>query len=69
MRVVFVALAIALLTVPAQAQRMRGKRGAANPQQSEEQKKKAMEVDKTYKAAVDSIPDAKQKPDPWRSVR
>jgi hypothetical protein len=69
MRYVCVAAALALLSVPAQAQHMRGKRAAANPQQTEAQKKQAAETEKAYKAVLDKIPDSKAKPDPWRNVR
>ena len=69
MRIVLAALAIVLLVAPAQAQRMKGKRGAAGGQQTEEQKKKSAEVEKAYKASLDTIPDPKTKPDPWRNVR
>jgi hypothetical protein len=51
---------------------MRGKGGGAkNPgseQQTAEQKRKAAEAEKAYKAALDKIPD-KKKSDPWGSVR
>ncbi len=77
MRTVVIALAgiialpsIAISTAPAYAQ-MRGKGGAKNPgseQQTAEQKRKAAEAEKAYKAALDKIPD-KKKSDPWGSVR
>ncbi|MBV8112772.1 MAG: hypothetical protein JOZ26_06095 [Hyphomicrobiales bacterium] len=77
MRTVVIALAsimalasIALSSAPACAQ-MRGKGGAKNPeseQQAAEQKRKAAEAEKAYKAALDKIPD-KKKSDPWGSVR
>jgi hypothetical protein len=46
-----------------------GARGAnIRRQQTEEQKKKVLEAEKAYKAALGRIPD--QKPsDPWASVR
>ena len=62
---------IAISTAPAYAQ-MRGKGGGGkNPgseQQTAEQKRKAAEAEKAYKAALDKIPD-KKKSDPWGSVR
>jgi len=61
---------IAMPTAPAYAQ-MRGKCGGKHPeaaQQSAEQKRKAAEAEKAYKAALDRIPD-KKKSDPWGSVR
>ena len=77
MRTVVIALAstvalasIAISTAPAYAQ-MRGKDGGKHPeaeQQSAEQKRKAAEAEKAYKAALDKIPDKKQS-DPWGSMR
>jgi hypothetical protein len=71
MRTVVVALAsIAILTAPAYAQ-MRGKGGkhsGSQQQTTSEQKQKAAEAEKAYKAALDRIPDHK-KADPWRNVR
>jgi hypothetical protein len=77
MRTVVVALAstvalasIAMPTAPAYAQ-MRGKGGGKHPeseQQSAEQKRKAAEAEKAYKAALDKIPDKKQS-DPWGNMR
>ena len=77
MRTVGIALAstmvlasIAMPAAPAYAQ-MRGKGGAKNPaseQQTAEQKRKAAEAEKAYKAALDKIPDKKQS-DPWGSMR
>ena len=61
---------IAMPTAPAYAQ-MRGKGGGKNPaseQQSAEQKRKAAEAEKAYKAALDKIPDKKQS-DPWGNMR
>ena len=67
MRAVVIALtAIALLAAPAYA-RGKGKQESSG-QQSEEQKKKAAEADKAYKAALDKIPN-KPKPDPWGGMR
>jgi hypothetical protein len=67
MRTVVIALTtIAVLTAPAYA-RGKGKNPAAG-QQTEEQKKKAAQAEKDYKAALDKIPD--QKPaDPWGGMR
>jgi hypothetical protein len=66
MRTVVVALAtIAILTAPAYA-KGRGK-PSASPQQSAEQKQKAAEAERAYKAALDKIPDKKY--DPWGTMR
>jgi hypothetical protein len=76
MRTVVIALASivalassAISTAPAYAQ-MRGKGGkhSGSEQQTAEQKQKAAEAEKAYKAALDRIPD-KKKSDPWGSVR
>src|SRR5262245_59574858 len=70
MRTVVIALAsVAILTAPAYAQ-MRGKGGkhSGSEQQTVEQKQKAAEAEKAYRAALDRIPD-KKKSDPWGNVR
>ena len=69
MRLLLVAVLVALLVNPANAQRMRGKhRTGAGQQQTAEQKKKAEEAEKAYKSALDKIPD-KKPADPWAKVR
>jgi len=72
MRLILVAMAAALLTVPAvpaYSQQMPRSPAQAPPKKDKEEKtpeqKKA--EDKAYKDAVGRIPD--QKFDPWRSVR
>jgi hypothetical protein len=74
MRIILVALtmalAVALLAIPAHAQRTRGggkPQSAAGQQQSAEQKRKAAEDDKAAKAAIERLPDKKF--DPWRTMR
>ena len=68
MRIVLVALMIALLAMPASARGRGGKTDPAAAQQSAEQKKKAAEQEKAYKNALDQIP--VQKPaDPWAKMR
>jgi hypothetical protein len=77
MRTVVIALAstmafasIAMPSALAHAQ-MRGKGGGKHPestQQTAEQKQKAAEAEKAYKAALDRIPD-KKKSDPWGNMR
>ena len=67
MRTFLVALLIALLTVPASAQKMRGKQRNAGTQQSEEQKRKNAAAEKAYKSSLDKIPE--QKYDPWKTTR
>jgi hypothetical protein len=67
MRTAMIALAtIALLTAPAYARG--GGKGKQSTGQSEEQKQKAAQADKAYKAAVDSIPN-QPKADPWGGMR
>jgi hypothetical protein len=68
MRTAVIALAtIAVLASPMHAQaKGKGSKNSA-PAQTEEQKKKAAEAEKAYKAAVDKIPN--QKYDPWGSMR
>lgn len=68
MRLFLVSLMIALLTVPAAAQKMgRGKQHQPTDQRSAEQKKKSIEGEKAYKATLDKIP--VQKYDPWQRNR
>ena len=66
MRIVLVAMIIALLAVPAHA---RGKKDSGAQQQNSEQKTKARaQEEKDYKSALSRIPN--QKPaDPWAKVR
>jgi hypothetical protein len=69
MRIILVALMVALMAVPAHAQRGRGKQGsgAANSQSPDTKKKKATEEEKAAKSALDRLPD---KPyDPWHSIK
>ena len=67
MRIVVVAVTVlACVAAPAQAQ-MGGRRHGGDGPKTE---KKAPEVDeKAYKAALDRIPDPKQKYDPWSGTR
>jgi ribosomal protein L12E/L44/L45/RPP1/RPP2 len=61
---------VALLAVPASAQRAHGKRDQSEgKQQTAEQRKKTREAaEEAYKAALGKVPD--QKPaDPWKNVR
>ena len=69
MRVLIAALALALLTVTAHAQGMgRGPRQQKPVQKTEDlAKKKALEQD--YKNALKNIPEVKEKPDPWKTMR
>jgi hypothetical protein len=59
---------LAVLAPPAQAQHVGRSKKSAATQQTAEQKKKAEEAEKNYKAALDSIPD-KKPADPWGGVR
>jgi hypothetical protein len=69
MRTLIAALAIALLTVAAHAQGMgKGKRQQQPVQKTEDvAKKKALDED--YKNALKNIPESKEKPDPWKTMR
>ena len=69
MRVLIAALVLALLTVTAHAQGMgKGTRQQKAVQKTEDlTKKKALEQD--YKNALKNIPEAKEKPDPWKTMR
>ena len=69
MRVLIAVLVLALLTVTAHAQGMaRGPRQQKPVQKTEDlAKKKALEQD--YKNALKNIPEVKEKPDPWKTMR
>jgi hypothetical protein len=69
MRVLIAALVIALLTVTAHAQGMGKGQQQKKPAQKTEDlaKKKALEDD--YKNALKNIPEVKEKPDPWKTMR
>ena len=68
MRVILVALMVALLAIPAQARG--GKKGGGDqnqPQSVDAKKKKANAEEKAAKSALDRLPD---KPfDPWHTMR
>jgi hypothetical protein len=67
MRIVLIALMVALLAIPAQARG--GKKGGAqnHPQSADAKKKKASAEEKAAKSALDRLPD---KPfDPWHTMR
>jgi hypothetical protein len=67
MKTVAIAAAIlALLALPAQAQ-MGGKRHRGDDAKSEQ--KKPQVDDKAYKAALERIPEPKEKYDPWGAAR
>jgi len=64
---VVVAALLALMALPAQAQ-MGGGRRHANDGSRTVQKKPAVD-EKAYKAALDRIPEPKEKYDPWGGAR
>lgn len=69
MRIILAAIIVVLAVLPAQAQHKRGKKpDEAQQQLSAEQKKKALEAEKAYKAALDKVPDQKSV-DPWSNMR
>jgi hypothetical protein len=61
-------LLLELLASPAQAQ-MGGKRSRASEEPKSDQKKKSDVDDKAYKAALERIPEPKEKYDPWGGAR
>jgi hypothetical protein len=69
MRIILVTLIVAAFVLPAQAQRMKGKRGG-DPNQAhsaDAKKKKASQEEKAAKSALEKLPD---KPyDPWKTMR
>ena len=73
-KILVAVLALVLLFSPACAQNMGGKGGKGRnaPQNSEQQKadqQKKKAADDAYKAGLKTIPDAKEKFDPWKSAR
>jgi hypothetical protein len=60
------AVTIVLLTAPAYAQQVSGKRHRGSDQKTQTTPKPD---DKAYNAALKGIPDAKQNYDPWHGVR
>jgi hypothetical protein len=67
MRVLFILLAVILLTQPAAA---RGKRDHGDEPKDDTQKKaKSVEAEKAYQDALKRIPDQNVKVDPWGKVR
>ena len=70
-RILLIASAIVLLAGPAGAQGVTlggGGREMPDPNAAEK-RQKAQELDEAYKSGLKSIPDTKQKADPWGSVR
>jgi hypothetical protein len=67
MKTLAVAVAVlALIAMPAQAQ-MNGKRHQGDEKKTDQKKPEVDE--KAYKAALERIPDPKEKYDPWGSMR
>ena len=69
MRIVLILLITAAFVLPAQAQRMKGKRGGDpnQAQSADAKKKKAGQEEKAAKSALERLPD---KPyDPWKTMR
>jgi uncharacterized protein YecT (DUF1311 family) len=63
MRLVMVALTLALLTVPTYAQMTQ------TTARSDQQKKADKEADDAYKAMIKNVPDKPRNKDPWADVR
>ena len=60
------AVMLALIAIPAHAQ-MQGKRHNSDEKKSDQKENRV--DDKAYKAALERIPDSKEKYDPWGSMR
>lgn len=72
MRALILVAILAMLTVPAFAQKGGGGRGPGageQQQQSEQKRKQAAEAERAYKAGLERIPDAGKKSDPWGDLR
>ena len=69
-RVMVTIAAITLLTAPAFAQGRPGAKSAPpEPAKVNQDQKAPVVEEKDYKAALDKIPNATEKPDPWGNVR
>ena len=71
MRILVAAAFIALLAVAAQAQGSGPRKGASprpDAQKTEDLAKKKAD-EKAYKDALKQIPESKEKPDPWKTMR
>ncbi|HEY4774659.1 MAG TPA: hypothetical protein VIH40_07550 [Xanthobacteraceae bacterium] len=70
MRAIWAAVVTAMLTAPAHAQRADTKepRGV-DPIAEAEKKRTSEEIDRAYRSAIDRVPAASQKFDPWGGVR
>jgi hypothetical protein len=62
------AIAITLFAPTAFAQ-AKGKRQQQQPAANAEDAAKKKTLDADYKRALNSVPDAKEKPDPWKTMR
>jgi hypothetical protein len=62
-------LAIALLTVAAHAQGMGKGKKQQQPAQKAEDLAQKKALDENYKNALKNIPEVKEKPDPWKTMR
>ena len=70
MKALLIAAMIALIAVPAYAQRSGGDRRKELMEQESAARKKALdEADKGYKDTLDRIPDAPRNNDPWSAYR
>ena len=69
MRTLIAALAIALLAVAAHAQGMGKGQRQQKPVQKTEDVAKKKALDEDYKNALKNIPESKEKPDPWKTMR
>jgi hypothetical protein len=67
-RMVMAAGLVMLLTLPVQAQMGGGKRHQVGDDKASEQNKSKVD-EKTYKAALEKIPEPKTKYDPWGMTR
>jgi hypothetical protein len=67
-RMVMAAGLVMLLTLPVQAQMGGGKRHQGGDDKASEQNKSKVD-EKTYKAALEKIPEPKTKYDPWGMTR
>jgi hypothetical protein len=69
MRILVIAVMLALIALPAQAQMGGGGGGRHRGDNAKGEQKKPAIDEKAYKAALEKIPEPKEKYDPWGGAR
>lgn len=69
LRTLIVVASVFALAMPVISAQGRGGGGKNRAQAKKEDARKPKVSDQDYKAALDKIPDPKEKPDPWKNMR